>query len=113
MLMGCHHLQEGGQGTIKRHSFIRMSKLPDVRGISSHAKQDWRTYHQSHSAYAAYRKQESEWEKIYGAGSQRQDKESVLERLKNPQKEQQTASSKRQLRAKNVGRDSPSGFIIV
>lgn len=38
------HLQEGGQGTIQRHSFIRMSKLPDVRGrityISSHAKQE-------------------------------------------------------------------------
>ena len=38
------HLQEGEQGTIQRHSFIRMSKLPDVRGrityISSHAKQE-------------------------------------------------------------------------
>ena len=38
------HLQEGGQGTIPRHSFIRMGKLPDVRGrityISSHAKQE-------------------------------------------------------------------------
>lgn len=40
----CIHLQEGGQGTIQRHSFIRMGKLPDVRGrityISSHAKQE-------------------------------------------------------------------------
>jgi len=38
------HLQEGGKGTIQRHSFICMSKLPDVRGrityISSHAKQE-------------------------------------------------------------------------
>ena len=38
------HLQEGGQGTIQRHSFIRMSKLHNVRGrityISSHAKQE-------------------------------------------------------------------------
>ncbi len=37
-------MQEGGEGTIQRHSFIRMSKLPDVRGrityISSHAKQE-------------------------------------------------------------------------
>ena len=37
-------MQEGGQGSIQRHSFIRMSKLPDVRGrityISSHAKQE-------------------------------------------------------------------------
>ena len=38
------HLQEGGQSTIQRHSFIRMSKLPDVRGrityISSRTKQE-------------------------------------------------------------------------
>jgi len=38
------HLQEGGQSTIQRHSFIRMSKLSDVKGrityISSHAKQE-------------------------------------------------------------------------
>ena len=37
-------MQEGGQSTIQRHSFIRMSKLPDARGrityISSHAKQE-------------------------------------------------------------------------
>ena len=37
-------MQEGGQSTIQRHSFIRTSKLPDVRGrityISSHAKQE-------------------------------------------------------------------------
>ena len=37
-------MQEGGQSTIQRHSFIRMSKLPNVRGrityISSHAKQE-------------------------------------------------------------------------
>lgn len=38
------YLQEGGQNTIQRHLFIRMSKLPDVRGrntyISSHVKQE-------------------------------------------------------------------------
>ncbi len=37
-------MQEGGQSTIQRHSFIRISKLPDVRGrityISSHVKQE-------------------------------------------------------------------------
>lgn len=39
--IGCRHLQEGGQNTIQRHLFIRMSKPPDVRGyISSHAKQE-------------------------------------------------------------------------
>ena len=37
-------MQEGGQSTIQRHSFIRISKLADVRGrityISSYAKQE-------------------------------------------------------------------------
>ncbi len=46
----------------------------------------YKIYHKAHSAYAAYREQEAEWEKIYGADSQKQDKKSVLERLRNPPK---------------------------
>lgn len=46
----------------------------------------YKIYHQSHNAYAAYREQEAEWEKLYGMDSQKQDKESILERLKNPSK---------------------------
>lgn len=32
----------------------------------------------------AYREQEVEWEKIYGKDNHKQDRQSVLERLKNP-----------------------------
>ncbi len=46
----------------------------------------YKIYHKSHSAYIAYREQEAEWEKIYGTDSQKQDKESILEQLKNPPK---------------------------
>ena len=54
----------------------------------------------SYSAYAVYREQAADWEKAYGKGSHRQDKESVLERLKNPPKkaadyqQQKTVKSK-------------------
>jgi len=44
------------------------------------------TYHKSHSVYAKYREQVDEWEKTYGEDNQKQDKRSVLERLKNPLK---------------------------
>ena len=45
-----------------------------------------RIYHKSHSAYVDYKEQVAEWEKTYGKGNQKQDKRSVLERLKNPPK---------------------------
>lgn len=60
----------------------------------------YRIYHKSHSAYIAYREQEAEWEKIYGKDNQKQDRQSVLERLKNPPKrttdcqQQMTVNSK-------------------
>ena len=46
----------------------------------------YRTYHKSHIAYAKYREQVAEWEKTYGKDNQKQNKRSVLERLKNPPK---------------------------
>ena len=46
----------------------------------------YKIYHKSHSAYTAYKEQEAKWEKIYGTDSQKQDKESILERLRNPSK---------------------------
>lgn len=46
----------------------------------------YKIYHKAHSAYAAYKEQESEWEKLYGTDSHKQDKESIHERLKNPPK---------------------------
>ncbi len=43
----------------------------------------YKIYHKSHNAY---KEQEAKWEKIYGTDSQKQDKESILERLKNQPK---------------------------
>ena len=34
------HLQEGGQSTIQRHSFIRISKLPDEQGKHVRTKKE-------------------------------------------------------------------------
>ena len=70
------------------------------------------TYHKSYSAYADYREQAADWEKAYGKGRHRQDKESVLERLKIHQRKQQTISNKRQLKAKSEGQDRLSVFAI-
>ena len=46
----------------------------------------YKIYHKAHSAYADYKEQVATWEKKYGEDSQRQNKRSVLERLKNPPK---------------------------
>ena len=40
--------------------------------------------HKSHSAYTKYREQIAEWEKICGADNRKQNKRSILEKLKNP-----------------------------
>lgn len=58
-------------------------------------------YHKSHNVYADYKEQVTEWEKIYSEDSQRRDKKSVLERLKNPPKK---TTDYRQQMVKNNGR---------
>ena len=60
------------------------------------------TYHKSYSAYADYREQAADWEKAYGKGRHRQNKESVLERLKNPPKK--AADYQQQKTVKSKGR---------
>ena len=62
----------------------------------------YKIYHKSHSTYIAYREQEAEWEKIYGTDSQKQDIESILERLNNPSK--RAADYQRQKIIKNKDR---------
>ncbi len=62
----------------------------------------YRTYRKSHNAYIAYRGQEAEWEKFYGEDKQKQDKESVHERLKNPPK--RTADYQKPKTVKNQDR---------
>ena len=64
----------------------------------------YRIYHKSHSAYIAYREQEAEWEKIYGKDNQKQDRQSVLERLKNPPK--RTTDCQQQMTVKSKDRSA-------
>lgn len=60
----------------------------------------YKIYNQSQNAYAAYQEQAADWEKLYGTDSHKQDKESILERLKNTPKittdyqQQRTVKSK-------------------
>ena len=61
----------------------------------------YRIYHKSHSAY---REQEVEWEKIYGKDNQKQDRQSVLERLKNPPK--RTTDCQQQMTVKSKDRSA-------
>ena len=60
------------------------------------------TYHKSYSAYADYREQAADWEKAYGKGRHMQDRESVLERLKNSPKK--AADYQQQKTVKSKGR---------
>ena len=63
----------------------------------------YRIYHKSHSVYADYKEQVAKWEKNYGENSQRQDKKSVLERLKNPP--ERTSDYQQQKTIKDKERD--------
>ncbi|NBI91064.1 hypothetical protein D3Z45_10920 [Lachnospiraceae bacterium] len=58
----------------------------DKRYGYQNVQEFYRTYHKSHSAYVGYREQEEKWDKTYGEGKHKQDRESVHERLKNPPK---------------------------
>lgn len=63
----------------------------------------YRIYHKFHSVYADYKEQVAKWEKNYGENSQRQDKKSVLERLKNPP--ERTSDYQQQKTIKDKERD--------
>ena len=63
----------------------------------------YKIYYKSHSAYAAYREQEAEWKKIYGTDNQKRDKESILERLKNPPKITTECHQHRKVKNKDRG----------
>ena len=61
----------------------------------------YRTYHKSHGAYIAYKEQVAEWDETYGDDNQKQNKESVLERLKNPPKRTADYQQQRMLKGKD------------
>lgn len=82
-------LKIGLSGIVKRYGYQNVQEF-------------YRTYHKSHSAYAKYREQVAECEKTYGEDNQKQDKRSVLERLKNPPKK--TADYQQQSAIKNKDR---------
>ena len=84
-------LKIGLSGIVKRYGYQNVQEF-------------YRIYHKSHSAYVDYREQVVEWEKTYGEDSQRQDKESVLERLKNPPKK--TVDYQHQRTVKNKDREA-------
>ena len=67
----------------------------------------YRTYHKSYNTYIAYKEQVAKWEKIYGDDNQKQNKESVLERLKNPPKRTADYQQQKMIKGKDRGRDNP------
>ncbi len=51
----------------------RFIKKWELQSNYQNVQEFYRTYHQSYSAYAAYREQEAEWEKNYGENAQKQE----------------------------------------
>lgn len=82
-------LKIGLSGIVKRYGYQNVQEF-------------YRIYHKSHSAYIDYREQVAKWDKNYGENRQRQDKKSVIERLKNPPKK--TADYQQQRTVKNKDR---------
>lgn len=66
-------LKIGLSGIVKRYGYRNVQEFYWI-------------YRKFHSAYVSYREQMAEWEKTYGDDNQKQNKETVFERLKNPQK---------------------------
>ena len=81
---------------------IGLSGIAKRYGYQS-VQEFYRIYHKSHSAYIAYREQEAEWDKLYGTDSQKQDKESILERLKNPPKKTMDHQQQKAVRNRDSG----------
>lgn len=71
------------------------------------------TYHKPYSAYADYREPAADWEKAYGKGRHRQDKEGVLKRLKNSPKKAADYQQQKTVKAKGEGQDRLSVFAIL
>ena len=63
-------LKVGLSGIAKRYGYQNVQKF-------------YTTYYKSYNAYVDYRERTADWEKAYGKESHRQDKGSVLERIKN------------------------------
>lgn len=66
-------LKVGLSGIIKRYGYQNVQEF-------------YRIYRKSYNAYIVCKEQVTKWEKTYGDDNQKKDKESVLERLRNPPK---------------------------
>ena len=78
-----------------------MSGIAIIYGYQN-VQKFYTAYHKSHSSYVDY-KQVANWEKAYGKGIHRQDKESVLERFKNLQKKTADHQQQRTVKSKDRG----------
>ena len=63
----------------------------------------YRIYRKSYNAYIACQKQVTKWEKTYGDDNQKKNKESVLERLRNPPKKTADYQQQGTLKGKDRG----------
>lgn len=63
----------------------------------------YRIYHKSYSAYIAHKEQVAKWEKTYKDDNQKQNKESMLERLMNPPKRTADYQQQETLKGKDRG----------
>lgn len=66
-------LKVGLSGIVKRYGYQNVQEFYQI-------------YRKSYNAYITCKKQVAKWEKTYGEDNQKQNKESVLERLRNPPK---------------------------
>lgn len=83
-------LKIGLSGIVKRYGYQNVQEF-------------YRIYHKSHNAYVDYKEQEADWEKKYGDDSQRRDKKSIYERLKNPPERNTDYRQQEPLKSKDRG----------
>ena len=83
-------LKVGLSGIIKRYRYQNVQEF-------------YRIYRKSYNAYIAYKEQVTKWEKTYGDDNQKKNKESVLERLRNPPKKTADYQQQGTLKGKDRG----------
>ena len=83
-------LKVGLSGIIKRYGYQNVQEFYQI-------------YRKSYNAYIACKEQVTKWEKTYGDDNQKQNKESVLERLRNPPKKTADYQQQGTLKGKDRG----------
>lgn len=83
-------LKIGLSGIVKRYGYQNVQEF-------------YRIHHKSHNTYVDYKEQEADWEKKYGDDSQKRDKKSIYERLKNPPERNTDYRQQEPLKSKDRG----------